>query len=81
MASSIGLIYRNEKAQARVDTALAAIIADGKLQVSELPFKTRDRDENDTLRLEWLADVMEAVEASVRKPATNPKAAAKDDAE
>ena len=79
MASSIGLIYRNEKAQARVDTALAAIIADGKLQVQELPSKTRDRDENDTLRLEWLADALEAIEASVRKPASKAKAA-RDDA-
>lgn len=79
MASSLGLIFRNETAQARVDTALAAIIADGKINVPDLPSKARDRDENDTLRLEWLADALEAVEASVRKaPATKAKAA-KDD--
>lgn len=79
MASSLGLIFRNETAQARIDTALAAIIADGKLKVPELPAKARDRDENDTLRLEWLADALEAVEASVRKPAAKAKTA-KDDA-
>lgn len=78
MASHIGLIFRNEKAQARVDTALAAIRASG-VDIPESPSKTRDPRENDTLNLEWLAGALEAVEASVRKPATR-KAPAKGNA-
>lgn len=77
MASHIGLIFRNEQAQARVDTALAAIIASGAVDVAPLPRKMRDPKENETLQLEWLAGALEAVEASVRKPTTKPKAPSK----
>lgn len=78
MASHIGLIFRNEKAQARVDTALAAIRASG-VDIPESPSKTRDPKENDTLNLEWLAEALEAVETTVRKPAAKAKPAAKGD--
>lgn len=73
MASHIGLIFRNEQAQARVDTALAAILATGKVDVPSLPRKTRDARENETLRLEWLAEALEAVEAATQ-PKPKPKA-------
>ena len=75
MASHIGLIYRNEAAQTRIDTAFAAVVAGG-IALPPMPPKTRDPKENETLRLEWIAAALEAVGDTVR-PAPAKKAAKK----
>lgn len=71
MVSHIGLIYRNDAAQKRIDAAVAAIVASG-IELPPLPEPTRDQKHNETLRLEWLAEALEAIEATVR-PATAKK--------
>lgn len=61
MASRLGMTIRNERANARIDAALAQM-AEG-LDVPAAPDQPRDRLLAETLRLEWIADSLEAVVA------------------
>ena len=73
MVSHLGLIYRNDAAQTRIDAALAAIAASGTVTIPPMPDRTRDGKYNETLRMEWIAEALEAIAASTSKrpkPAT-----------
>ena len=65
MASRIGMAIRNEAAENRIGVALEAIAATGHLDLSSPPEATRDEVLNETLRLESVADSLEAVLAAV----------------
>lgn len=67
MVSHLGLIYRNDAAQTRIDAALAAIAANGTVEIEPMPAKKRDPKENETLRLEWIAGALEAIAVPVKK--------------
>lgn len=75
MASKIGMTYRNEAAQARIDTTLEALSAGLPLDVGSVPTNRRDPVLQETLRLEWMADLLEALAAEPEpsKPATKAK--------
>lgn len=72
MVSHIGLIFRNDAAQARIDAALATIVANGTAAIEPMPERTRDPKHNETLRLEWIAGALETIAnlAPAKKPAT-----------
>lgn len=62
MASRIGMSYRNEAAQGRIDAALAQLAENFGDALPAQPALTRDAVYNETLRLEWTADTLEAVQ-------------------
>ncbi|HVL24876.1 MAG TPA: hypothetical protein VM450_12380 [Thermomicrobiales bacterium] len=59
MASRIGLNYRNEAAQTRLDGALAALAEAHGVDLPAQPAVNRDPFVTATQRLEWTADVLE----------------------
>lgn len=67
MASHIGLAYRADGAMTRIAAAYDAIRASGTIDLPDAPQQTRDPLENSTLRLEWLADVLECVESGAKR--------------
>lgn len=71
MASKIGMAARNEMATARIDAALAAL--DATHDLPDRPAPSRDAVFAETQRLEWLADVLEAI---ATRPAAKPAGAA-----
>lgn len=60
MASRIGMSYRNEQAQARIDAALATIASSG-VELPAQPPRHRDPNYSHTQRLEWIASVLETL--------------------
>lgn len=59
MASPVGLAIRNEKAQVRLNDALAKLAGDLGIEVPDQPVRRRDLFLNETFRLEWTADTLE----------------------
>jgi hypothetical protein len=57
------MALRNEAAQARIDTELATLAKGAGLELGDLPSVRRDPILQETLRLEWTADVLEAISA------------------
>lgn len=68
MASRIGMSYRNEASQGRIDAALTSLVNDFTLDVQPLPSNRRDPILQEAVRLEWTADVLEAIAASSGVP-------------
>lgn len=66
MASRIGMLMRAEKATERIDAALATLQA--TYDLPDGPPVTRDRALRDTLRLEYLADVLEIIASDEDEP-------------
>lgn len=77
MASKIGMSYRNEAAQARIDATLDGLTARLTTDVPPVPTNRRDPVLQETLRLEWMADLLEslAAEPEPSRTATKAKAA------
>lgn len=75
MASKIGMTYRNEAAQARIDATLEGLTEALTLDVGPVPTNRRDPVLQETLRLEWMADLLEALAAEPEpsKPVTKVK--------
>lgn len=67
MASVVGMTRRAGEANERIDAALSAMAAGS--DVPAAPAKTRDPLLDNVLRLEWIADTLEAMN---RKPASKP---------
>lgn len=63
MASKIGMTYRNEAAQARIDATLEGLTKGLTLDVGPVPTNRRDPILQETLRLEWMADLLEVLAA------------------
>lgn len=61
MASRLGMAIREDQANQRIDAAVAALA--GGSDVPDAPEPTRDPVLRSTLRLEWIADVLEALSA------------------
>jgi len=68
MASRIGMSYRNEASQGRIDAALAALVSRFAVEVGPLAGHPRAPLLAAAIRLEWTADVLEAVAASSGVP-------------
>lgn len=76
MASRRGMAIRIEQANDRIDAALERL-ASGQ-DVPAAPPAHRDQVLRQTERLEWIADVLDAVEAKPAPKSTRAKAPAKD---
>lgn len=61
MASKIGMSFRNEMAQNRIDAALVKIGEKNIVTLPGLPPFTRDPVLADTLQREWLAEALETI--------------------
>lgn len=59
MASAVGMTIRTSKANERIDAALAVLAAGSNAPAK--PEKVRDALYNDVLRVEWIADTLEAL--------------------
>lgn len=76
MASRIGMGYRRQAAEQRIDAALDQVISGLGVGVPPFPARARDADLNEVLRLEWIATALEAL---VDDKPTAKKAPAKKD--
>jgi hypothetical protein len=61
MASRIGMANRNQAANKRIDAALNAIAESGQFDLPDRPARSRDTVYEETQRLEWVADLVEAI--------------------
>lgn len=75
MASLIGMAKRNENAQGRINASLATLVTLRGVEIGEYPTVRRDAVLQETLRLEWMADVLEALASTPEpsKPVTKVK--------
>jgi hypothetical protein len=75
MASQVGMTIRTSKANERIDTALKAMAKGTKAPAR--PDRVRDPLLDSVLRLEWIADTLEAVatQPEPKPSATTRKAA------
>lgn len=76
MASRLGMAIRNQQANDRIDDTLA-LLASG-LDVPDAPQPTRDDVLRATFRLEWIADVLEAIATKPAPKATSRTGRTKD---
>lgn len=67
MASQVGMTIRASKANERIDAALTGLARGTKAPAR--PDRVRDPLLDGVLRLEWIADVLDAMEAKASEPA------------
>lgn len=72
MASPVGLAIRNEKAQVRINDALAKLAATQDAALPDQPIRTRDPLLRETLRLEWTAETLEGLVVATPVKKANP---------
>lgn len=65
MASTIGMALRADAAQGRIAEAIDALSARLGVEIAPLPSDHRDPIAEPTLRLEWIAETLEALSDAV----------------